>query len=269
MTLRQTLQSGRVLPRLWPHRFLLWYLILRNLRSQYKKSIFGYAWVFLQPLAQVLVYSFVFATILRTPGQESVPFLLFLLVGLIPWVFFTNAVAAATDSISGGGSLITAVYLPRELLTVAAVLTRFVDLLAGLLIVLLFFTLEGQPLGWGALWVIPILVVQLVFTLGVVFPLAALNLFYRDVRFLVAVGLNLWFFATPIMYPLSLVPERYRIVYDLNPMARFVASYRYAVFDNVAPPVETLAWATAVSLVAFILGYQLFRRMEPSFADNI
>src|SRR5689334_4266617 len=119
---------------LWRSRDILWYLVIRSLRSQYKKSALGYAWVFLNPVAQVLTLSFVFSTILQTPSQQGVPFTLFLLVGLVPWIFFANCVTAATESISGGGSLITMVYFPREVLTSSAVFARVVDLIAGLII---------------------------------------------------------------------------------------------------------------------------------------
>lgn len=253
----------------WRFRYLLWYLVLRNLRSQYKQSVFGYAWIVLSPLAQLLVYAFVFSLVLRTPSQGEVPFILFLLVGLIAWIFFSNCISAATDSISGGGSLVTVVYFPREILTAAAVLTRVVDLIAGLAILVLFMLWEGQPLNWSALWMLPLLFVQLLFSLGLAFPLAALNLFFRDVRFLVGVGLHLWFFVTPILYPVEIVPERYHLVYDLNPMSRLISSYRWAMFSGVAPPVESILWSIAIAVVVLFVGYRVFKKLEPAFADSI
>jgi ABC-2 type transport system permease protein len=260
---------GLLAVNLWRYRNVLWYLILRNLRSQYKKSLFGYAWIFLNPLSQLLVFAFVFSTILKTPSQHNVSFTLFILVGLIPWIFLSNAVMSATDSITGGGSLVTMVYFPREVLTTAAVLTRVVDLAAGLVILAVALIVEGQSIGFSALWVLPALFVQILFTLGLAFPLAALNLFFHDVRFLVAVGLNLWFFLSPIMYPPDIVPEAYAPIYDLNPLARLVNTYRYAIFTGVAPPLDSLLVATAMSLFVISIGYYVFKKMEPAFADNV
>jgi ABC-type polysaccharide/polyol phosphate export permease len=254
---------------LWRSRDILWYLIIRSLRSQYKKSALGYAWVFLNPLAQLLILSFVFSTILKTQGQQGVPFTLFLLVGLVPWIFFANCVMAATESISGGGSLITMVYFPREVLTASSVFARIIDLFAGLIILIVTMVVVGQPITIHVLWLFPFVLVQIMFTLGLVFPLAALNLYFHDVRFLVGVALNLWFFLTPIMYPRSIVPEKYAFVYDLNPMSRLVTSYRWALFEDVSPPLGSFFIAFLVSALFILVGYVIFKKMEPGFADNI
>jgi len=260
---------GALFANLWRCRTILWYLIVRNLRSQYKQSALGYAWIFLNPLAQLLTLSFVFSAVLGTPSQKDVPFTLFAILGLVPWIYFSNSVMAATESISGAGSLVTMVYFPREVLTAAAVFSRLVDLAAGLVILLAAMIIAGQPVGWTALWVLPTLLVQTLFTLGLVFPIAALNLFFHDVRFLVGVLISLWFFVTPIMYPLEIVPEKYSLIYDLNPMSRLVASYRYAMFTGVSPPLDSLLVAGVMSVLAILIGYFLFRKMEPAFADNI
>jgi ABC-2 type transport system permease protein len=260
---------GSLAVNLWRYRSLLWFLILRNLRSQYKKSVFGYAWILLNPLLQVLVFTFVFSTILQTPSQHGVSFTVFMLIGLIPWIFFSNSVMAATESVTSAGSLVTMVYFPREVLVTAAVLTRVVDLLAGLVILTVALIVEGLPVQLATLWILPTLFVQLMFTLGLAFPLAALNLFFHDVRFLVGVGLHLWFFLSPIMYPSDIVPEQYASLYDLNPIARLTNAYRWAVLSGVAPPLDSLIWAAGVSIIAIIIGYYLFKKMEPAFADNI
>jgi ABC-2 type transport system permease protein len=260
---------GSLAVNLWRYRSLLWFLILRNLRSQYKKSVFGYAWILLNPLLQVLVFTFVFSTILQTPSQHGVSFTVFMLIGLIPWIFFSNSVMAATESITGAGSLVTMVYFPREVLVTAAVLTRVVDLGAGLVILTVALIVEGLPVQLATLWIVPTLLVQLLFTLGLAFPLAAFNLFFHDVRFLVGVGLHLWFFLSPIMYPSDIVPEQYAAIYDLNPIARLTNAYRWAVLSGVAPPLDSLIWAAGVSIIAIVIGYFLFKKMEPAFADNI
>jgi ABC-type polysaccharide/polyol phosphate export permease len=254
---------------LWRYRELLWYLVVRNLRSQYRQSVLGYAWIMLSPLSQLLVYAFVFSVVLKTPSQGTTPFTLFLFMGLLPWIFFANSLMAAVESISTGGALITKVYFPREILTVAAILTRLVDLGAGLVIFAGLMVYFGQPLGWTVLWFVPILLIQVVFTVGLALPLAAANLFFRDIRFVIGLGIHLWFFITPVVYPVGIVPAGYTWVYELNPMARLIGAYRWALFANVPPPIEGLLIATGMSLVALIVGYYLFKRMEPAFADSV
>jgi lipopolysaccharide transport system permease protein len=228
----------------------------------------GSAWMFVNPAAQLLVLTFVFSTLLKAPS-EGIPFPVFLFAGLIPWMFFSSAVVSATDSIVGAGGLVTAVYFPRELLVIASVLSRLVDMLAATLIFVVLLVAEGQPVDFTAVWVPVILLFQVVFTVGVSLPLAAVNLYFRDIRFLVAVGLNLWFFLTPVMYPPSIVPDRYRFLYDLNPMARFISAYRGYLFSGSAPSVENMAVATVMALVMVLAGYYVFKKLEPGFADSI
>ena len=253
----------------WQHRELLLHLISRNLRVQYKQSVLGYAWIILNPLAQLLTLAFVFSVVFPSQSQQDAPFTLFLFVGLLPWIFFSNAVSAATDSISGGASMVTAVYFPRELLVVSAVLVRFVDLIAGAIILAVLLILAGQPLGWAALWLPVLLLLQFAFVIGLSLPLAALNLFFHDIRYLVGVLLYLWFFFTPIFYARSIVPARYDIVYDLNPIARLIDSYRYALLQDVGPPWGSVAAVVGLCLLTLAIGYALFKKMEPAFADSI
>lgn len=254
---------------LWRYRELTWHLVVRGIRGQYKQSVIGYAWIVANPLLQLLVYSFVFSAVLKTPSQGGVPFSLFLFAGLAPWLFFANALMSATESITGGGSLVTMVYFPREVLAVAAVLTRAVDLLASVAILVGLMVYYGQPVTLTLAWVPLLLFAQVLFTAGLALPVAALNLFFHDVRFLVGVGLHLWFFLTPIMYPPEIVPERYQVLYDLNPLARFIGAYRWALLGNVSPPLESLLWAVLASAAFIAAGYYLFKKMEPAFADRI
>lgn len=247
---------------------LLWHMIVRHLKAQYKQSLLGYAWILLNPLAQLLTLGFIFSVVFHTPSQGA-PFLLFLAVGLLPWTFFLNAVMSGTDSVVASASLVTAVYFPREIIPVSAVLVRVVDLVAGLVIVgslMLFF---GQPGSWTLLWVPVILLIHIVFVVGLALPLAALNLFFHDIRFLVGVMLNLWFFLTPIFYSVEIVPARYRLLYDLNPNARFIGAYRYSVLSHVSPPIGSLLVAVLISAATFVAGYYLFKKMEPAFADRV
>jgi lipopolysaccharide transport system permease protein len=243
-------------------------MTVRHLRGQYKQSVLGYAWAFVNPLSQMLILTFVFSTILRIPS-EGVPFPLFLFVGLIPWMFFSNGVSSATEAVVGAAGLVTKVFFPREVLPTAAVFTKLVDLGFGLLILGALMVYYGQPLPLTALWLPVLLLIQTIFTLGLSYPLAALNLFFHDVRFLVGVTLTLWFYLTPVIYPVDLVPEKYQWIYDLNPMSLFINADRRVLLHGESPGLEKVALGLAISLATFLIGYYLFKKMEPGFADRI
>ncbi len=255
---------------LWQRRELLWSMTGRNVRSLYKQSILGYAWIFVNPLMQILVLTFVFSTILRI-GMDVIayPFPLFLFVALLPWIFFSSAVASATDSIAGSSSLVTKVYFPREILVVATVFSKIVDLLLGVLILLGLMAIYSVYPSWTLVWVPAIFAMQLLFTVGISLPLAALNLYFHDVRYLVGVVLMIWFYITPIIYPLAIVPERYKMVFELNPLSRVVDAYRRVLLDGTSLTMERFLVGMGAALVVFLVGYYLFKRMEAGFADRI
>lgn len=254
---------------IWRHRDLLIHMISRNIRMQYKQSILGYAWIFLNPLTQLLTLAFIFSIVFPSEHTQGVPYTLFLFVGLLPWVLFSNAVMGAVDSIVGGANLVTAVYFPREILVVAAILVRFVDLLAGLVILLALIIYTGHPIGWSATWLPVLFLLHLIFISGLSLPLAALNLYFHDIRYLVGVIIYLWFFLTPILYPLSQVPDEYRWIYRLNPNGRLIEAYRYALIDNVSPPLGSVGIIAGLAVVSLAVGYFIFKKMEGSFADYI
>ncbi len=258
------------LANLWHRRELLWSMTSRHLRGQYKQSILGYAWTLVMPLSQMLILSFVFSTLLRFNfAGDDVPFPLFLFVGLLPWNFFSGALSSATDSVAGSSSLVTKVYFPREILPAAAILTKVVDFMFASLILVGLMIYFGHAPTWTVAWVPLLFFIQFVFTLGLSLPLAALNLYFHDVRYLVGVVLTLWFYVTPIIYSVDIVDERYRILFDLNPIALFVNAYRRVVLSDVSPGLDRLLLGAAVATITFLVGYYLFKKMEPGFADRI
>src|SRR6266568_6575693 len=253
---------GRYLLIFWGRRSLLWHMTLRHLRGQYKQSVLGYAWAFVNPLSQMIILSFVFSTILRVPTSD-VPFPLFLFVGLLPWIFFSAAVSSATDSVVGASSLVTKVYFPREVLPTAAVLTKVVDLVLGLLILGMLMLYYGRPPEVTTVWVPLLFLIHLLFTLGLSYPLAALNLFFHDVRFLVGVVLTMWFYLTPVLYTVDIVPPRYRFLYEINPNSLFINAYRRVLLHGEDPGVEKVLLGLVIAVATFLVGYYLFKKMEP------
>jgi len=256
------------LANLWHRRELLWNMTVRHLRGQYKQSILGYAWALMMPLSQMIIMTFVFSTIIRiqSPG---VPFALFLFVGLLPWNFFSSSLSAGTDSVAGGASLVTKVYFPREILPTAAILTKVVDLLFASLILVGLMVYYGHGTTETVLWVPPLFLAQFLFTLGLTLPMAALNLYFHDVRYLVGVALTFWFYITPILYPIDIVPARYQIFFDLNPNSLFINAYRRVILFDQSPGMDKFLLGLAISVCTCLIGYYLFKKMEPGFADRI
>jgi len=248
---------------------LVWLMTVRHLKGQYKQSVLGYAWAFVNPLTQMLILSFVFSIFLQVRPAGDVPYPLFLFVGLLPWIFFSSAVASGTDSVVGASSLVTKVYFPREILPIAAAFTKVVDLAFGLLILTAMMIYYGTPPEWTVVWVPAIFLIHLVFTIGLSFPLAALNLFFHDVRFLVGVVLSMWFYLTPVMYPVETVPPRYHILFDLNPNSIIINAYRRVIYQGDSPGLDRLLLGLGVAVVTFVVGYYLFKMMEGAFADRI
>lgn len=252
----------------WQRRDLLWHMTVRHLRGQYKQSVLGYAWALVNPLSQMIILTFVFSTILRFQS-EGIPYPLFLFVGLIPWIFFSGAVGSATESVVGAAGLVTKVYFPREVLPTAAVFTKLVDLAFGLVILGALMVYYGEPPELTSWWLPVLFAIHTIFILGLSYPLAALNLFFHDVRFLVGVVLTLWFYLTPVLYPVDIVPERYQFVYDVNPNSLFINAYRRVLLHGESPGLEKVALGLAIALATFLIGYYLFKKMEPAFADRI
>jgi lipopolysaccharide transport system permease protein len=258
----------------WRRRDLLWHMFVRHLRSQYKQSVLAYAWAFVNPLSQMIILTLVFSRLLAIGKGDTggVPFSVFLFVGLVPWIFFSAALASATDSVVNASNLVTKVYFPREILPLAALLTKVVDLAVGMVILAGLMVLQGQSPQWTSWWFPVLFGIHFIFTLGLSLPLAALNLYFHDVRFLVGVALTLWFYMTPIIYPESFVNQRagsLKFIFEVNPNYLFVNAYRRVLLAGESPGLDRVALGLLIALGAFFVGYYLFKKMEPGFADHI
>jgi lipopolysaccharide transport system permease protein len=258
----------QLIKNLWLYRELLAQLVGREIKARYKQSILGYFWVILNPFFQLLVMSFVFAIILRV-NVPGVSYVLFLYTGLLPWTFFANSLTAATQSLVTSRNLLKKVKFPREILPLSSVIAKIVDLgMAGLTLIP-FFIYYRRPINICVLWFVPILATQIIFTAGLALLLAALNLFYRDIKHLFSLILRLWMYLTPIFYPIDIVPDRFRWVYKLNPMSVLINAYRQGILAGKSPIISHLFLALVVSLVVLSTGYFIFKRLEKSFADIV
>lgn len=255
------------LRELWRFRELVYFLALRDVKVRYKQTALGVAWVLLQPLLAMGIFSIVFGQ--RGLTTSGLPYPLFVISGLVPWFYFSNATSGASGSVVGNNQLISKVYFPRLAIPLAAVLANLVDLSIGLGLMLILLLAFG--VGWSLnLIAVPFLIALMVLTaLGVSVWLAALDVQYRDVRYAVPFFIQVWLFATPVIYSATDVPERWRPILALNPMTGVIEAFRWALLQTGEAPLNGLA--TSVVIVAALLatGLLYFRRMERTFADVI
>lgn len=253
---------------LFQARDLLWTWTGRIIRARYQQSVLGGLWIVIQPAATVAIFTVIFTLFVPVDTGDT-PYVVFSYVALVPWMLFANSLTDMTNSLIENMQLVMKIYFPREILPLASLLARLMDFFVsvGLLVVLMiYFRVPIFPQGW--LFLPVILAVQLTLVLGLGLMLAASNVFYRDIRPLLTLGVQLWFYASPIIYPVSMVPERLRPFYFLNPMAGVLEAYR-AVLLNQQLPGPYLAASAAVASVAFVFGFWFFKRVEFQFADIV
>lgn len=251
------------------HRELLWALGMREVRVRYKQSLLGILWAAIQPLTMMFVFTVVFSRFARLPS-EGVPYPVFSYAALLPWNLFSSAVSAAIGSVAGAGALIKKVYFPRAVLPLASMLPSTVDFLVSAGVFGLLLAYYGVPVSWQALYVLPVLLLQAAFMVGVSLLLGAFNAYYRDVRYVLPIVLQVWLYATPVVWSMSMVPDRYRLWYALlNPMAAVVEGWRAAVLRASAPDASLVGAAAVSALVVLLLGYRYFHYVERHFADVI
>jgi lipopolysaccharide transport system permease protein len=256
------------LGELWQYRELLYFLAWRDIKVRYKQTVLGAAWAIIQPFFTMVVFSIFFGELARIPSG-SIPYPIFAYTALVPWMYFANALSQAGNSLVIHQATITKVYFPRMILPMAAVLPGLVDLAIA------FSVLIGMMLFYGivptlAIWTVPFFILLTTATaLGVGLWLSALNVRYRDIGYAIPFLIQFGFFATPIAYPSSLVPEPWRALYGLNPMAGVVEGFRWALLGQAQVPGPLLAVSILTVVVLLIGGLYYFRGMEKSFADVV
>ena len=252
---------------LWQYRDLLHILTMRDIKIRYKQTALGAAWAIIQPLFTMLIFTIFFGRLAGMPS-DGIPYPLFAYAGLLPWTFFSNAVTNSGNSLVGNSNLITKIYFPRMIIPMASVASGLLDFLIafGLLVVLMFYYGVGLSIN---ILLLPVLVVLTgLLAIGIGMWMSALNVKFRDVRYALAFLIQIGLFATPIIYPSSLVPEKWRWLLALNPMTGLIEAYRSAFFGK---PFDWLALGISAVLTLAILFYAAytFRRMEKTFADII
>lgn len=252
---------------LWAYRELLFFLAWRDLKIRYKQTALGVLWVVMQPLLLTLIFTVFLGQLARVPS-DGVPYPLFIYVGLLPWTFFSSAVGNSGNSLVGNAHLITKVYFPRLVIPAAAVMARLVDFLIAFVILLGLLAFYRVPPTRNILMVPALVVITTLLALGLGLLISALNVKYRDIGIALPVLLQLLMFVSPIIYPTSIVPERWRSLYSLNPVMGIVEGFR-AAFFGLPFDWPALGVSAAASVVIFVGAMIMFRRVEKNFADLI
>lgn len=269
--MKHNISAPTLLERVLPSSIIVWVELIRNLavrdvETRYKHSLLGLYWTLINPLVTALIFSFVFQDIFHA-SSKPIPYVVFLLSGLTFWNFFANALMSATSSVTGNAQLLAKLYFPRVVLPTASVLARLIDFLFSVIVLLAFIAVFRVPLHWTFLWLPVILAVQLVFTLGIAYITAALNVLYRDMTQLIGLLLMVWMYLSPVMYKVSAVPVSLQALLLLNPMGSFIEAERGLLFaGHLVHPIYL--WSAVIwTVFVYAVGLRLFKRVEPLFAE--
>ena len=250
------------------HRDLIFSFALRDIKARYKQTALGVAWSLLQPLSMMVVFTLVFSVFAKVPS-DGVPYPVFAYSALIFWTFFSNTIGGGTGAMVSNATLIRKIYFPRETLLIAVLLAGLLDLgVASMLFVGMLFYYKIS-LTLAALWVVPLLFLQITLTFAVISLTSAAHVNFRDMGHALPLVIQLWMFATPVAYPVSVIPGWLRPWYLLNPMAPIIDGYRSALIMGTAPNLPAVGVSVAVTAILTILGLTVFKRAARTFADVI
>ncbi len=253
---------------LWEYRELIYFLTWRDVKVRYKQTVLGAAWAIIQPFMAMVVFTIFFGRLVKMPS-DGVPYSIFAYSALVPWTFFANSLTQSSNSLIDNTKLVTKVYFPRLVIPLSAIMSSVIDfIIAFLVLIAMMFYYKVIPTA-HMFWLPSLLLLTLITSLGTGFWLSALNVEFRDVRYVVPFLIQFWMFATPIVYPSSLLSEPWRSLYGLNPMAGVIEGFRWALLGTNTTPGPILFVSSLVAITLLVTGAFYFRRMEKTFADVI
>ncbi|HYO91031.1 MAG TPA: ABC transporter permease [Pyrinomonadaceae bacterium] len=257
------------LGELWEYRELLYFLAWRDIKIRYKQTALGLLWAVLQPFLTMLIFALFFGK-LAGMSSDKLPYPLFAFAALVPWTFFANGLTQSSNSLVGSANLLKKVYCPRLVVPMSVVLGGLPDFALSFLVLLGMMAYYGIYPQWSVLvWLPLLLLLALVTALGVGLWLSALNVKYRDVRYIVGFLTQIWMFATPVVYPANLLPGHWRLVYSINPMVGVIEGFRWALLGTDTAPGMSIVISAITALLILVTGTFYFRRMEKTFADIV
>ena len=259
---------GNHLRKLVSYRDLFYTLSVHRIKVRYKQSILGVSWAIIQPLAMVIILTVIFSFIVRMPS-DGLPYALFAYVALLPWNYLSTSLTSSTNGLVNHAQLITKVYFPREILSLTYVVASLFDFLVASTVVVTLLIYYRVTITFNILFVLPIMLILTLFIIAAALVLSAVQVRFRDVGVAVPVVLQVWMFASPVLYPLTAVPVRLRSVYQLNPMVGIIESLRRVVLHGAAPDITVLSVSASISVVLLVVAYGYFKRVESTMADVI
>lgn len=252
----------------WQYREILYFLVWRDVIVRYKQTVIGAAWVILQPLITMIIFTLIFGHLAKIPS-DGMPYPVFAFSALLPWSFFSQALARSSGSIVNSSNLVTKIYFPRLLIPLAATIAPAVDLFFSFLVLLVLMAWFRIAPAWGML-VLPLFLALAIMTaLAMGLWLSAINVKYRDVASIIPFLSQVWMYASPVAYPVSMVPEKWRLLYGLNPMVGVIEGFRWALLGKGSPDFVMIGVSSAVVLVLLAAGIVYFKKKEQTFADVI
>ena len=251
---------------LYQYRDLLYFLVWRDVKVRYKQTAIGAGWAILQPFLAMVIFTVVFGHFAGIPS-DGLPYPIFAFAALVPWTYFAQAISQSSGSLVGDARLVEKVYFPRLVIPVSAAVSPLVDLAAAFVVLLCMMAWFGIAPGWRMLYLPAFVLLALASALAVSLWLSALNVKYRDVRYTIPFLIQLWLYASPVAYPASMVPEKWRLLYSLNPMVGVIEGFRSVLLGNAPPNLAAVAVSAAVVAVVLVGGIVYFRQMERTFAD--
>jgi len=253
---------------LWEYRELLYVLMLRRITVRYKQTVIGIAWVLIQPLVSMTIFNIIFGKLIKIPS-DGVPYPIFCYSALVLWGLFSEGVSRAGSSLLTDAQLITKVYFPRLIIPLAAVGSAWINFVVSLFLLLPLAFIYGMHPDWSLFLIPPVMALTMILATGVGTLLAALNVRYRDFQYVIPFLIQVWLYASPVVYSVQIVPERLRFWYYLNPMAGFLDVFRFAITGITDFSWSGFGWSAMCAIAIFCLGAWVFRAVESSFADYI
>ena len=252
---------------IYEYRTMIASLVKRDLKGRYKGSVLGFLWTFINPLFQLLIYTFVFSIIMRSGIKD---YYMFLFVALIPWIFFATSLSGGSTSITGQKNMVQKIYFPREVLPISFVISQFVNMLLSFIVIFaVMFIMRYTFNPLALLCLIPVMITEFILALGFTFILSAVTVYFQDMQFIMGIITMAWQFLSPVMYSADRVPEKFRTLYMLNPMAPIIVAYRDILYYAKVPELSTLLMALAMGIILFLIGWFSFDRMQRHFAEEM
>ncbi len=251
---------------IYQYRHMLKTLVKQDITGRYKGSFFGFLWTLLNPLLMLCVYSVVFQFVFRSNIEH---YSIYLFICLMPWNAFANTIAVGTTCVSNNASILKKVYFPREILPLAVVISNTIQYFFSAVIIFIALLVSGVGISWTALFLPVIVLAQAIFSLGLIMVLSAGNVYIRDVQYIMNPVMMIWMYACPILYSISMVPERFLKIYRLNPMTLIMEQYQNILYNKQMPDLSSLGVVYLVSIVMLIIGYLTFSKLQRRFAEEV